>query len=62
MTKEINHIDKWANSAELVSKNIDQYPVESMRKYETFRDLFKNGLDDLKNVADIFLSQPMYIL
>merc|ERR1712108_123636 len=62
MTEEIELIDKWANSAERVSKNIDDYPAEYLRKYATIRKTFRNGLDDLKKVAEQFLAQPTDIL
>merc|ERR1712038_537457 len=62
MTVEIELINKWANSAERVSKNIDDYPEEYLRKYETIRTAFRNGLNDLKNVAKKFLAQPINIL
>merc|ERR1712038_650685 len=62
MTEEIELINKWANSAERVSKNIDDYPEEYLRKYETIRTAFRNGLNDLKNVAKKFLAQPTNIL
>jgi len=58
MTNEIELINEWANSAELVSKNIDDYPEEYLREYETIRTVFKTGLDDLKSVAQRFLDQP----
>merc|ERR1711950_77419 len=62
MKNEIELIDKWANSAELVRKNIDDFPEETLRLYEPFRVVFKNGLDDLKKAAENFLAQPMHIL
>merc|ERR1712026_388882 len=62
MKNEIELIDKWANSAELVRKNIDEFPEETLRLYEPFRVVFKNGLDDLKKAAENFLAQPMHIL
>merc|ERR1712241_1416693 len=62
MDEEIKLIDKWANSAELVRKNIDEFPEETLRLYEPFRVVFKNGLDDLKKAAENFLAQPMHIL
>merc|ERR1712018_155936 len=52
MKNEIELIDKWANSAELVRKNIDEFPEETLRLYEPFRVVFKNGLDDLKKAAE----------
>jgi len=58
MTNEIELINEWANSAELVSKNIDDYPEAYLRKFETIRTVFKTGLDDLKSVAQRFLDQP----
>jgi len=58
MTNEIELINEWANSAELVSKNIAEYPEEYLRKFETIRTIFKTGLDDLKSVAQRFLDQP----
>merc|ERR1711953_1480062 len=58
MTNEIELINEWANSAELVSKNIDDYPEAYLRKFETIRTIFKTGLDDLKSVAQRFLDQP----
>ena len=60
--KELKVINEWANSAELVSKNIDEYSEEYLRKYETIRTVFKIGLDDLKSVAQKFLKQPTYIV
>jgi len=62
MKNEIELIDKWANSAELVRKNIDDFPEETLRQFEPFRVVFKNGLDDLKKAAENFLAQPMHIL
>jgi len=58
MTTEIDLINRWANNAEKVSKNIDDYPAEYLKEYETFRTVFKTGLDDLKSVAQEFLKQP----
>merc|ERR1712020_19588 len=62
LTEEIDLIDNWANSAEVVSKNIDNYPQEYLKKYISIRTVFINGLDDLKNVAEKFLAQPVDIL
>merc|ERR1712062_871125 len=44
---EIELIDKWANSAEKMEKNIDDFPEESLREFEAYRLVFKLGLDDL---------------
>merc|ERR1712214_66817 len=62
MKDEIELINKWANSAEKMEKNIDDFPEESLRMYAPFRVVFKNGLDDLKKAAENFLAQPMHIL
>jgi len=62
LTEEIDLINNWANSAEVVSNNIDKYPQEYLKKYITIRTVFINGLDDLKNAADKFLAQPVDIL
>merc|ERR1719219_2931016 len=42
-------------------KTIDDYPVEYLRKYESIRNIFISGLDDLKNAADKFLGHPRVI-
>merc|ERR1712079_234947 len=62
MDDEIELIDKWANSAEKMEKNIDDFPEESLREYEAYRLVFKLGLDDLKKAAENFLAQPILIL
>merc|ERR1712079_138164 len=62
MKDEIELINKWANSAEKMEKNIDDFPEESLRMYAPFRVVFKNGLDDLKKAAENFLAQPILIL
>merc|ERR1712214_24392 len=54
MDEEIKLIDKWAISAELVRKNIEEFPEETLRLYEPFRVVFKNGLNDLKKAAENF--------
>merc|ERR1712141_838427 len=59
MDDEIELIDKWANSAEKMEKNIDDFPEESLREFEAYRLVFKLGLDDLKKAAENFLAQPM---
>jgi len=62
MDEEIELISEWADSAERMKKNIDDFPEESLRKYESSRFVFKLGLDDLKKAAEHFLAQPMHIL
>merc|ERR1719219_2571318 len=61
LTEEIELMGIWIHSAKIVSDNIDQYPVEYLRKYESIRNIFLSGLDDLKNAADKFLGQPRVI-
>ena len=62
LIEEIDLINKWANRAEVVNKNIDKYPIEYLRKYKSIRTVFINGLDNLKIVAEQFLAQPVDIL
>ena len=61
LTHEIDLIDIWANSAELVAKNIEEYKVQLLIKYKAVRTVFQNGLDDLKEIAEKFLKQPVNI-
>jgi len=62
LTEEIDLINNWANSAEVVNKNIDKYPQQYLKKYKSIRTVFINGLDDLNNAAEQFLEQPVDIL
>jgi len=62
LTEEIELIDNWATSADVVRKNIDKYPQEFLRKYQSIRTVFRNGLDDLRGNAEKFLAQPIDIL
>jgi len=62
LTEEIDQINNWANSAEVVNKNIDKYPQQYLKKYKSIRTVFINGLDDLNNAAEQFLEQPVDIL
>jgi len=62
LIEEIELINQWANSAEVVQKNIKKYPVEYMRKYQAVRTIFINGLDDLNLAAENFLARPIDIL
>merc|ERR1719400_2410412 len=62
LTEEIDLINNWANSAEVVNKNIDKYPQQYLKKYRSIRTVFINGLDDLNNSAVQFLDQPVDIL
>merc|ERR1711953_1132529 len=55
IAENIDQINTWADSAEDVSENIEDYPAEYLEKYESSREAFKTGLVDLKNVAEQFL-------
>merc|ERR1711997_1299632 len=59
---EIDMISIWNKSARVVGKNIDDYPAEILIELKSVRTNFRNGLDDLKNVAEQYLSQPTNIL
>merc|ERR1719278_1889073 len=43
LTEEIQLITIWIHSTKTVSDNIDQYPVEYLRKYEAIRTAVRNG-------------------
>jgi len=62
LTDEIDLINNWTNSAEVVNSNIDKYPQQYLKKMKTIRTIFVNGLDDLSNSAQDFLDQPVDIL
>merc|ERR1712066_806297 len=62
LTKEIELITVWNKSAKVVSKNIDEYPAEFLKKYKSVRNIFISGLDDLNDAAENFLKQPKDIL
>lgn len=62
LTDEIDLINNWTNSAEVVNSNIEKYPQQYLKKYKTIRTIFVNGLDDLSNSAQDFLDQPVDIL
>merc|ERR1712226_431490 len=62
LTDEIELINNWAISAEIVNKNIDKYPQEYLKKYRSIRTVFINGLDGLNIAAEQFLDQPVDIL
>jgi len=59
---EIKQISRRTERVEDVSKNIDKYPEEYLRKFQTLGTNFLNGLDDLKKVSEKFLAQPKNIL
>merc|ERR1712165_287431 len=62
LTDEIELINKWTNSAEVVNRNIDKYPLAYLKKYKSIRNAFVDGLDDLSTAAQDFLAQPVDIL
>jgi len=55
ITVQIDQINNWADSAEDVSENIEDYPAQFLRKYQTIKNVFKIRLHDLKNVTEQFL-------
>jgi len=59
---EIDLIDRWTNNAKIVQKNINKYPTEYLKKYDSVRDNFITGLDDLKKSAEEFRARPVEIL
>jgi len=58
LTEEIELINEWANSAENVKRNIDEYPEKYLAKYISIKTIFINGLNDLSEVAEKFIAQP----
>merc|ERR1712048_548952 len=55
IAENLDQINTWADSAEDVSENIEDYPAEYLEKYESIRETFKTGLVNLKKVAEQFL-------
>merc|ERR1712048_1440550 len=55
--EEIVQISKWSQQAKTVSYNIDDYPTELLKLLQSFRTIFKHGLNELKNVAENYLDQ-----
>jgi len=60
LTGEIEQINSMTEDAKDVSKNIDNYPTEYLREYQTIQTTFLSGLDDLKTASEKFLAQPNY--
>jgi DNA repair exonuclease SbcCD ATPase subunit len=58
LTEEIELINEWANSAENVKRNIDEYPEKYLAKYISIKTIFINGLNDLSEVAEKFIAPP----
>jgi len=57
LVEEIEILNKWSNSVDAVSTNIDNYPQESLKKYKAIRTVFINGLNDLQTTATEFLNR-----
>ena len=57
INKEIETLDRWSNNVETITKNIEDFPEEYLRKYAPMRTIFRNGLDDLQQTACDFLSR-----
>merc|ERR1712079_894186 len=55
IAENLDQINTWADSAEDVSENIEDYAAKYLEKYESSREAFKTGLVDLKKVAEQFL-------
>jgi len=62
LNDEIDLIDRWTNNAKKVKRNINKYPTEYLKKYDSVRDNFITGLDDLKKSAEEFRARPVEIL
>jgi len=62
LTEEIELINKWSSSAEIVSQNIDIISEEDLKMYFEIRTFFVKGLDNLQKNAEEFLAQPIDIL
>merc|ERR1711918_52432 len=62
LSEEIEQINRWSSSADVVSKNIDNYPTEYLKKFESIKENFVTGLDDLQKNAEEFLDQPVNLL
>lgn len=57
LNEEIEVLGRWSNGVDTVSKNIDQYPQEYLRKIKVIRTTFINALTDLQNTATEFLNR-----
>merc|ERR1711997_41810 len=62
LTNKIELISTKTKSAGKVSENINQYPEESLKKFEAIRMDFLDGLDYLNIAAEQFLKQPVDIV
>jgi len=55
-SEEKNLIKNWTKDAEAVKRNFDRYRLQQLEKHESIRDIFKNGLVDLKNSVEQFIA------
>jgi len=62
LSEEIELLGIWTQSAKTVSDNIDIYSEEILGKFQSVRNIFIKGLDNLKDVAEQFLAKPTDIL
>jgi len=62
LNDEIDQISTWTQRVKIVHRNIDNSPKEILSLLEPVRNIFLDGLNDLKNVADKFLAQPEVII
>merc|ERR1712141_290445 len=58
LSYEIDIISSWTNGVKVAINNFKNYPVEVL---QIIREDFENGLDALKDVNELFLSQPQKI-
>ena len=57
LSEEIDVLNKWSNNVDTMSKNIDSYPQEYLKKIKTIRTVFFNALNDLQTTASEFLNR-----
>ena len=57
LSDEINVLDKWHISVDVVASNIDDFPVEYLRKFKPIKDIFIMELSELRQSAEEFLSR-----
>jgi len=52
ISEKLDQINNWEISCEQVGKNIDEYPQETLEKFSTMRNVFRNSLNDLYKAAN----------
>ena len=57
LSEEIDVLNKWSNNVDTMSKNIDSYPQEYLKKIKSIRTVFFNALNDLQTTASEFLNR-----